>query len=260
MYRLLSPRTRVITLGSTQGDGCPPSLFYLLWCLLYAVTNHGNPAALLYFHWSLNLQFLTAVLSILIIILIFTNRITLLIGKKRYLWGLMLLMVAATTIISTVSFVMGFYITNFQEYRDRTLWTAYLNLSVTIACDSVTTTSLIFVLRKQKSPFKRSRSTINKVIFYTVNTAALTSVTSVACLVTFVVLPSSLVYLALVFILPKLYLNSLLGLLNCRKKLRSELLHDGPISILFDSSVNRVVLSTANDAYGVKANVLVHSS
>jgi hypothetical protein len=63
----------------------------------------------------------------------------------------------------------------------------------------------------------RSDTLINRLIVYSVNTGTLTSVFSVAVLVAYNLMPDNLVFIALYFILSKLYANSCLATLNTRR-------------------------------------------
>jgi len=106
-----------------------------------------------------------------------------------------------------------------------------------IVSDIVLAAFLTITLARRASGFKRTKSTAHKIILYTVNTSLLTSITALVGIITAVTMPSNLVFTAIIFVLPKLYLNSMLGLLNCRKKLREQLHHENMISIHLDTGV-----------------------
>ncbi|KAH9053093.1 hypothetical protein EDB87DRAFT_1653918 [Lactarius vividus] len=70
--------------------------------------------------------------------------------------------------------------------------------------DVFTAASLSYFLHKMRTGFKRSDTLINRLIIYSVNTGALTSVFSAAVLASYNLMPSNLIYIALYFILTKL--------------------------------------------------------
>ncbi|KAJ3478870.1 hypothetical protein NLI96_g9457 [Meripilus lineatus] len=68
-----------------------------------------------------------------------------------------------------------------------------------------------------------SESLINKLMAYSINTGALTSICAIVCLIVYASMPNSFVFLAFYFVLPKLCLNSLLATLNARNALKTSL-------------------------------------
>ncbi|KAI0746743.1 hypothetical protein C8Q80DRAFT_1271589 [Daedaleopsis nitida] len=64
---------------------------------------------------------------------------------------------------------------------------------------------------------------IRTLIMYSINTAALTAVGTLLCLITFAVSPKTFIFIAFYFVLAKLLLNSLLAGLNTRRALRDQI-------------------------------------
>ncbi|KAF8465195.1 hypothetical protein DFH94DRAFT_698856 [Russula ochroleuca] len=90
-------------------------------------------------------------------------------------------------------------------------------LSLGVATDIFTAASLSYFLHRMRTGYKKSDTLINRLIVYSVNTGTLTSVFSVAVLVAYNLMPDNLVFIALYFILSKLYANSCLATLNTRR-------------------------------------------
>ncbi|OCB91622.1 hypothetical protein A7U60_g1121 [Sanghuangporus baumii] len=80
---------------------------------------------------------------------------------------------------------------------------------------------LVWLLRKARSGFKRSDSVVNRLVTYTIGSSLVTAVSALFALVSAVVAPYSSVYLLGDLLLPKLYFNCLLALLNARSSLRA---------------------------------------
>ncbi|KAI9443450.1 hypothetical protein H4582DRAFT_2072490 [Lactarius indigo] len=76
-------------------------------------------------------------------------------------------------------------------------------LALGVATDVFTAASLSYFLHKMRTGFKRSDTLINRLIIYSVNTGALTSVFSAAVLASYNLMPSNLIYVALYFVLTK---------------------------------------------------------
>lgn len=90
-------------------------------------------------------------------------------------------------------------------------------LSLGVATDIFTAASLSYFLHKMRTGYKRSDTLINRLIVYSVNTGTLTSVFSAAVLASYNLMPSNLIYVALYFVLSKLFANSCVGTLNTRR-------------------------------------------
>ncbi|KAJ7223254.1 hypothetical protein GGX14DRAFT_427232 [Mycena pura] len=103
-----------------------------------------------------------------------------------------------------------------------------------IAFDLIITIALSFSLWRSRSGMKRSNHVIKLLIFATVNTGLVTTLVSIAEMITFLALPNATIYGGIAFILPKSYINLFLATLNAREFLRDKLEHDKvpPISII----------------------------
>ncbi|OBZ76582.1 hypothetical protein A0H81_03510 [Grifola frondosa] len=123
-------------------------------------------------------------------------------------------------------------------------WVLYLSFSAGLAADIIVAVSLCCLLAKHRTGFKRSAflstdSIIRVLMLYSINTCVLTTVFAFCCLITvwpfpfpppssssispnpqFIMMPDELICLGFYFVLPKLYLNSFLAMLNSRKHMR----------------------------------------
>lgn len=73
---------------------------------------------------------------------------------------------------------------------------------------------------QRRSRMMASRSMVDTLIVYTINSSALTTVCAILFLVTYAVMPQNLYFLTFQLVLPELYINALLALLNSRNKIR----------------------------------------
>ncbi|KAH9969896.1 hypothetical protein BC827DRAFT_45831 [Russula dissimulans] len=90
-------------------------------------------------------------------------------------------------------------------------------LSLGVITDMSTAASLSFFLHKMRTGYKKSDTLINRLIIYSVNTGLVTSIFSAAVLTSYNLMPTNLIFIALYFILSKLYANSCLATLNTRR-------------------------------------------
>ncbi|KAJ3489968.1 hypothetical protein NLI96_g1739 [Meripilus lineatus] len=116
--------------------------------------------------------------------------------------------------------IFGHRVMRLSKGKNKTLLTA----AIVIFSLGVYVSALVVAVRVTKS-------VVRTLIVYSINFGALTSVAALACLITFIAPQGGMVYLGIFFVLPKLYLNSLLATLNARQSLWSQLTSnsDGPL-------------------------------
>ncbi|KAK7054526.1 hypothetical protein VNI00_003724 [Paramarasmius palmivorus] len=86
-----------------------------------------------------------------------------------------------------------------------------------ITNDVICTVALTFYLHKSRTGIKSTDTLINKLILYTINNGALTSVASIAVVLFFKLQPESLIFWAIYQSLCYLFASSLLSTLNSRR-------------------------------------------
>ncbi|KAH9009700.1 hypothetical protein EDB85DRAFT_2162418 [Lactarius pseudohatsudake] len=116
---------------------------------------------------------------------------------------------------TNAKYFASFHLKVAQADQIKTIGSAALSLGM--VTDVFTAASLSYFLHKMRTGFKRSDTLINRLIIYSVNTGALTSVFSAAVLASYNLMPSNLIYIALYFVLSKLFANSCVGTLNTRR-------------------------------------------
>ncbi|OCB90582.1 hypothetical protein A7U60_g2199 [Sanghuangporus baumii] len=96
--------------------------------------------------------------------------------------------------------------------------------SVTAAADSTIALSLVILLHRTRSGFRRSETTINRLILFTINTGLVTSICAILGLVLGCVLFDTLLFMFFYLSIARLYANSFLAALNSRNSLRRSLI------------------------------------
>jgi hypothetical protein len=185
----------------------------------YLITHFADFDALSTPTWSLLAQVIITVLSDLIVRCVFARRIWLLSGLNTWL----LLFIVSVSIFvggmgfafATRGFIDGSYAKIVQES-----WILYTALGGSVVADVMITVSLCILLGSIRTGFKPTDSLVNTLMLYTINTGLLTSVSAIACFVTFAIWPHAFVFIGFYFVLSKLYINSLLAMLNTRERLR----------------------------------------
>ncbi|EKM51613.1 uncharacterized protein PHACADRAFT_261858 [Phanerochaete carnosa HHB-10118-sp] len=109
----------------------------------------------------------------------------------------------------------------FPDYSEAN-WLVYFGLALTIVTDLSIALTLCYLLRKLRSmALRRTRSVLNYVMVYVVNTGLFTSIVCIATLVSRIAMQDNFVFVALFYSLGSLYSNALLGSLNARDWFRS---------------------------------------
>ncbi|KAG1854859.1 hypothetical protein F4604DRAFT_1932480 [Suillus subluteus] len=95
-------------------------------------------------------------------------------------------------------------------------WATFLTLATITFADVVVASSLCYLLATSRTEFSSTNSLITKLMVYIINTGCLTSICSMVAVITCAIMPSNFIFLAIEFLLAKLYVNSFLALLNAR--------------------------------------------
>ncbi|KAF7311152.1 ANK-REP-REGION domain-containing protein [Mycena kentingensis (nom. inval.)] len=109
---------------------------------------------------------------------------------------------------------------------------------------------LLFYLHqgKMKNHFESTNWVLGRVMEYTVATGLATSLLAVACLIAYLILPHTFIFIAMHFSLGRLYTNALLATLNSRRRLRA-IAQSGQRAVpSFTVMTSRVVTTQVDDA------------
>uniref|UniRef100_A0A0W0G7I8 DUF6534 domain-containing protein n=1 Tax=Moniliophthora roreri TaxID=221103 RepID=A0A0W0G7I8_MONRR len=104
-----------------------------------------------------------------------------------------------------------------------------LRLSSAAICDTGIAISLCYFLQQKRTGYKKTDEIIDHLMIFSINSGLLTSLTSISCLVTYLVVPKTWVYHALCFLISRLYGNTFLCALNTRQILQTAQEMDTPV-------------------------------
>lgn len=109
-----------------------------------------------------------------------------------------------------------------DKLPDITLYAAMPFALFAVLSDVLIAVSLCVLLHGNRTGFKSTNTLITSLIVYAINRCLLTSVVAVIEVVVFAISPTSLWFVAIDFVVGKLYANSLLATLNQRNSLRGK--------------------------------------
>ncbi|KAG0701645.1 hypothetical protein DFH29DRAFT_1000054 [Suillus ampliporus] len=209
----------------------------------YLVSSFGDPDALNTGVWSL---FTSLGLNICMAVLVQTHfafRILYLTRSSIRWWltGFIMLFVVAHFGFGLETVVLMFIKKEFSALSQITLYAATPFAVAAVLSDVLIAITLSVLLHGNRSPVVETNALVNTLIVYAINRCLLTSAVAVAEVIMFAISPKSLWFLAIDFVIGKLYANSLLASLNSRSALRGRTRHSQNDSTSFH--VNTINLS-----------------
>lgn len=188
----------------------------------YLITNYANPLALLEMVWSFKALIVIDVCIVYSVHLLYLQRIWIISkGRTRIL---PILMTVTITLASSIGFVLFWAVFKSKFFSDLTKirWSIYLSLSTMTLIDLLIASSLCYLLASAKTGFTKTDMTLQTLVRDIINTGCLTSLCSMACIITDAAMPNNFTFLGIEFLLSKLYVNSYMALLNARHYLGSD--------------------------------------
>ncbi|KAK7436883.1 hypothetical protein VKT23_018904 [Stygiomarasmius scandens] len=148
-------------------------------------------------------------------------RVWMLSGRRHFLTFVLLAFATIHFISGEVSAAEFLKLERFAKFASVKV-PSILRLSSAAICDTGIAISLCYFLQQKRTGYKRTDEIIDHLMLFSINSGLLTSVTSIACLITYLVVPKTWVYLALCFLISRLYGNTFLNALNSRHILQSD--------------------------------------
>ncbi|PAV15935.1 hypothetical protein PNOK_0879300 [Pyrrhoderma noxium] len=205
---------------------------------VYLVTNFDNPAILTTVIVTLEVMVLVSALVSLLVQGFLLFRVYRLSNKNMYLVGVLALMSWAQFIAFVYFFYRGVNLGSWLLIPTINWLTKTANSLSTITDVSISAT-LIFLLHRSRTGYKRSDSMINRLIVFTVNTGAVTSICALCVIICVSLSPDSLIYVAFYVCTSRLYTNTLLATLNARRVSSTGSEIPSSLSIHFDDTTRR---------------------
>lgn len=185
----------------------------------YLVTNYNNEEELGLIVWSLLVEVLFNGFTALLVQSFLTVRIWRLSSGNKWLTGGAAILVLGEFGCVIAYVAMSLRLRTFVELAELKALSITVN-ALAAAGDVVIATTLIWLLRSSRTGFHRSNTMIRKLILFSVETCALTSLCAIASLVSIVCAGQTFIYILFFFCMGRLYANSLLATLNARKMIR----------------------------------------
>ncbi|KAI0764650.1 hypothetical protein C8Q74DRAFT_1449863 [Fomes fomentarius] len=202
------------------------SLFSVHPCYYYLVSNYAKPEVLVKNIWSFNLLSPLQTGAMVLCQTFYLRRIHMI--RRR--WGLAVGIVTSTLMAAELGFSIAAAIKPFQNTYtfefNKFKWLIIALNSCTIPTDVILTSTLIVILVRSRTGFKGSNSVIATLVLYIINTGLLTGLVAIMTLILSLVVPEKYYYIGLTICGTKVYSNTLLAMLNSRKKLSNRMVDE----------------------------------
>ncbi|KAF8717943.1 hypothetical protein AX14_012065 [Amanita brunnescens Koide BX004] len=217
----------------------------------YLIESFGNYEALLQLHWSFSLQIALSVIVILVVQSFYTRRVWKL-SSDRYqrIWAWLLIIVLLVVYAAGITFIVELYSASTLIQMSHLRWSIILGLSSSTLDDFMIATAICHLLSLRRTSFAETKSKIWTIMFYAVISGALTSICSLTSVIALAVMPHNLVFQGIEFLLPKLYINSYLAMLNARKSLKDHAVSINPPSKMIQFNDFETRHLTSHDFHG----------
>lgn len=222
----------------------------------YAIVEYGNPSAIQVANWSLIASVMMNLVMIIIVQCFFTYRIFMLCRPSRRWWvgGYIAILVtchAGWGLATCVFFFIRRNFVLFQQLRQAVVPFAVFD----VLSDLSISAALCVLLWGHRSGFEDTNLVINRLIIFLINRCILTCAVAIIESIVFMAFPHTLYTFAIDFVLGKLYVNSLLAVLNSRAHVRPKTDEFGHVEM----STRIIICPRADDHLNVQVHKEVES-
>lgn len=182
----------------------------------YLVTNYTNVGALTEIVWSFKLQIIIEVLIIYGVHILYVYRIWIMSKGRSRTFPIVVGIIVLLGSGVAIALVWALYRCHLFSDLIKIEWSTYVTLGTITFADVVIASSLCYLLATSRTGFSGTDSLITKLMVYVIHTGSLTSICSMTAMITCAIMPSNFIFLAVEFLVAKLYVNSFLALLNAR--------------------------------------------
>ncbi|KLO07737.1 hypothetical protein SCHPADRAFT_1001444 [Schizopora paradoxa] len=187
----------------------------------YLITNFGNIAVVKNdLPPSLGLTVGVTATITFIVQSFFSWRVWKLSKGKRVIPFILSLLITARLICGWTTTVKTIQVGTFGGFVIHVRWIFLVGLVLAVASDLLINASLCYWLNTSRNGMFHMDAILDRIILYSIETGALTSTVSITALICVATMPRNLIFIAVHFVISKLYINMFLASLNTRNSLR----------------------------------------
>ncbi|KII84160.1 hypothetical protein PLICRDRAFT_46523 [Plicaturopsis crispa FD-325 SS-3] len=187
----------------------------------YLIRGFNDRMGLQKMVWSVLLEALFTGVTGALVQLFFVHRIWRLSKKNNLLCIIILVVVLSCASCGTAWVIITLQMDTFEDLLRANRLTLSIQ-ALTAVADVLIAASLVILLTRSRTGFKRSDTIITRLVLFSINTGLLTWICAMLTLITIIISPDTLIYAAFYFSIGRLYANSLLATLNARKSIHGQ--------------------------------------
>ncbi|KAH8987631.1 hypothetical protein EDB92DRAFT_1115271 [Lactarius akahatsu] len=184
----------------------------------YLVLNFGDVESLDHILWALSVQIAIGAVTGTALQIFYARRVYLM-SQSIICPIIIVVLVAISLSFGMLSVAKNFAIKRFSRYN-AALWGPCVGVGAVAASELVIAASMCWSLYRQRTGFAKTDSMVMTLMAYSINTGLVTSLLGTAAIISLVVSPSSMIWLALCWVMCQCGINSMLALLNSRDYIR----------------------------------------
>ncbi|KAH9083779.1 hypothetical protein EDB83DRAFT_2563621 [Lactarius deliciosus] len=215
----------------------------------YLVLNFGNFESLGSSMWAMNIQVVISIFVGASVQLYYARRVYI-VSQSIFIPILIAALVVLGSSFGFLFTAKEFILKQFSRFHSLT-WIPCVGMTTNALADLLIATAMCWSLYRRKTGYARTDSIIMTLMAYSINSGLLTSVLAGAMTISFVVSPSSLIWLAFFWAMSKCYANSLLAMLNSRDHVRDRSTADNPDNAFNLTSIR---IEPPSETYGSKSS------
>ncbi|KAG7094380.1 hypothetical protein E1B28_007980 [Marasmius oreades] len=185
----------------------------------YAVSMHGDPAAMTHMVKTILIELFFAGAIGFAVQQFYIYRIFRLSNNNYYIAGIVSLLSFVSLALLWGYAIVTLGYSSLGELIRQQDWATALNVMSAVT-DLAITVAMIWCLQGKKTGFRKSTDIINRMIIFTFNTGIVTTVLSIADVITLNTMPETFVYMGFFLIRDRFYTNSILVTLNSREYIK----------------------------------------
>ncbi|KAK7016686.1 hypothetical protein R3P38DRAFT_2541847, partial [Favolaschia claudopus] len=195
----------------------------------YLISNYYQREALRLMIWSVSLEAVPTGLTAGLVQMFYAYRIWRMSHRNYFATGFVLVLVLATNACGTAWVILALQFKTYQDLLQisvcicpspaRTALTITIN-ALSAAADVYITAMMCLMLRQSNPESVETKSMVNKLIAFTINTGL---ICAVASLISLILSPRTLIYASFYFCIGRMYSNALLASLNARTIIRGRI-------------------------------------
>jgi len=186
----------------------------------YLIPHFGDVQRVDFIPWTVAMSIAVTAILTIIVHCFLARRIYRLTKNDWRITGPILILAVLRLVSACVTTAEMIRLKSFTEFALKFRWVFTLGLALSSAVDVLITVCLSYYLRSNRTGSLSMDDVIDSLVVYTFETGTLTCAGTVLSMICWLTMPYNRLFLALHFMIAKLYANSLLATLNTRKTLR----------------------------------------